>query len=171
VITGAATDALSGKKLDVFGAFSSRRLGTTTVKSDGTFTARVALPAKKLRSGDKARYYVRSASDKSAQLKLSRRVTASQPTVHGKTVRINGRVSAPRASKQQNVSIMRRAGCSKWQTVKTVKLSASGRYTASIKVPSTGGVLVLRAKTKVPAKKGSKKLSASYSLPSYLKVD
>ena len=158
VISGAAKLALAGKKVQIFLAQTRKAVATAMIAKDGTFATTAPLPAKKIRNTSKARYIATVASAHSAALKLTRRMVVTQATAKAGRVRLAGTVAKP-LLKGAKVTIRRRTSCHGYETVATVKVNASGTWSASL---PAGAAAVYRAQLKV---KAGHKTQTTYSLP------
>jgi hypothetical protein len=169
-VSGAAAEKFIGMRLDVYGVFSKKRLGTATVNSDGLFAAKVSLPARRLRSTNRARYYVRVGKVKSSALKLSRRLLMDTPKLASGKVRLAGRAIGPLASPPSKVTVQMRLSCKSWKSLTSVRPRSKGSFSASFKLPAEASVAVFRARTAVRSSQRTQKASSTFSLPRFAAV-
>jgi Ca2+-binding RTX toxin-like protein len=160
-VTGAATPELRGAPLIV--KLGSKRVGKATVGADRLFAASV--PAPKGSTAATARYSVQAGARKSKALKLTRRLIVSSTSATATSVTIKGRVVKPLAAKQLPVVFKRQTSCTGYETVGSAKVARSGAFTAKLPRPVAAQAAVYRGETKVPAKKGAKKVTPTFTLP------
>lgn len=168
-ITGVAQKALAGKSALIRFATTGRRTSTVArvkVGADGTFSTSVRAPSKSQRSAKgKARYSAAVGSSSSSALRVTRRMAFTSTRISGGTVRVSGRVAAPRARSGTRVTVTRRVTCSRYQTVVRTKVDRKGRFSASFKAPADGSAGLYRASTKVPSKTGGPAKNSTFTLP------
>jgi hypothetical protein len=167
LVTGVADERHVGKRISIYGVFTNKQLGSALVAKNGHFQAHVKLPPLSVRNTNRARYYASYGGAKTAKLKLRRRVQANLPVVTNGTVRISGHVRKPYAKSQRQVRIERRVSCNKWRSTKTVKMNASGHFSATFRTPKGVQAAVYRASGKVPKTAGGKRLSSTFSIYRY----
>ena len=80
-------------------------------------------------------------------------------------VTIKGRVVKPLAAKQAPVVFKRQTSCTSYVTVGSGKVARSGAFTAKLPRPVGAQAAVYRGETMVPARKGAKKVSPTFTLP------
>jgi uncharacterized repeat protein (TIGR01451 family) len=149
-LAGETAKANAGKTVTLL--FRGQRVGTATVSSDGTFTTEVPLPARGLRSTNLARYQAILGPLRSLNLKLARRMRATGLSSRGGTVTIAGVVSSPLAHPVATVTLRQYRDCrgQGYTVVKRgIKVSADGRFRATVAAPSGFDVLYYRAVTQV----------------------
>lgn len=164
-VQGVAQRKYVGKTATIYLAHGKKKVGTVTVGEDGLFSKRVALPPKKIRLTNKARYYAVVDGKKTRALKFARRMETRGLTASSQNVTFRGRVVGPLQKRQQSVAIKQRISCKSYKTVATVKPDAKGNFTAKIKAPAGDGAAIYRAQTKVGRKKNAKRLSPTFTLP------
>ena len=146
-------------------AATGKVVAYSTVGADGSFAATAPLPAKALRTSNRARYQAIIGSEVSAQIKLARRVIVTDVTRAGRSVTFRGRITLPLGRPIQRVTIERRVGCVRTKVVKRFTPATNGRFAVTIVAPvgATSAVYVLR--TMVRNSGRGAKLFATRSLP------
>jgi hypothetical protein len=162
VISGAARLDLAGRRVQIRLVHGRRALGSATIGADGTFALTVALPARAIRTTNKASYEAFVGLVHSSALKLTRRMVVTRASVSGGRVRLAGTVGPPRIRKSR-VTIRVRATCRRYRTVAVVALRQGGAWSASLPAPKDGGPASLyRAQARVRA---GRRIITTYSLP------
>jgi uncharacterized repeat protein (TIGR01451 family) len=149
-LAGETAKANAGRTVTLL--FRGQRVGTATVRSDGTFTAEVPLPARGLRSTNLARYQAVLGSLRSLNLKLARRMRATELSSRGGRVTIAGVVTSPLAHPVATVTLRQYRDCrGQGYTVvkRNIKVSSNGRFRATVTAPSGFDVVYYRAVTQV----------------------
>lgn len=164
-VQGVAERKYVGKTATIYLAHGKKKVGTVTVGEDGLFSKRVALPPKKIRKTNKARYYAVVEGKKTRALKFARRMETRGLTASSQNVTFRGRVVGPLQRRQQSVTIKQRVSCKSYKTVATVKPDKKGRFTVKIKAPAGDGAVIYRAQTRVGKRKNAKRLSPTFTLP------
>lgn len=165
VLVGAADRKLVGKTVRIRFDADGSTAATTTVKPDGSFTARAPLPARRLRDTNRARYTAIVAGQKSLNLKLMRRMSVTSMTSAGGTVTITGKVSRPLGSPVQTIKVQQRLSCRKTVTVKTIRPRRDGTFTVTVAAPDGQTAAVYRLATKVRKTERNPKLFPTFTLP------
>lgn len=164
-VQGVAERKYVGKTATIYLAHGKKKVGTVKVGEDGLFSTKVALPPKKIRKTNKARYYAVIDGKKTRALKFARRMETRGLTASSDSVTFRGRVVGPLQKRQQKVTIKQRITCKSYKTVATVKPDSKGRFTVKIKAPAGDGAVIYRAQTKVGKRKNAKRLSPTFTLP------
>lgn len=164
-IQGVAQRKYVGKTATIYLAHGKKKVGTVKVGEDGLFSTKVALPPKKIRTTNKARYYAVVEGRRTRALKFARRMETRSLTATSSSVTFRGRVVGPLQKRQQAVTIKQRLGCKTYKTVGTAKPDSKGNFTVKIKAPAGDGAVIYRAQTKVGKKRNAKRLSPTFTLP------
>jgi hypothetical protein len=163
-LEGSATKSLEGKQVKiVFDA--NKQVATATVAADGQFSTTAPLPPVRLRDSNSARYMAESGSQRSLDLKLTRRLELEPPKFSGGTVTLVGQVVPPLAKPVASVAVQQQLECGKTTIVKRFKPAASGRFRVTVAVPTAARAGIYRLTSSVAVKPGSKRAFATYSLP------
>ena|GEM_PF-3534108 len=165
LITGVAADKYVGQRVKITFAATKKTVATVTVGTSGEFQTRVKAPSAKVAKSNKARYTAQIGSDKSAALKLSRRMADVSVSESGGKVTIRGVVSKPLAKGRQTVTVTQLVSCGKYTKVGTAKLDAHGRYTLRVKRPAGVHAALYRASTKVATRANGPARSTTFTLP------
>jgi hypothetical protein len=150
LITGAARLVLAGKQVSIKLLATRKTVATATIAKDGTFTASAPLPPAKIRGSNLARYEAVVGSLHSLNLKLERRMYMIGATRSGAHVLISGYVTGSFKAGTA-VKILLRVTCSKEEVVAKVKLTRSGKFSATVPAPTGAAsqIAVYRASTTV----------------------
>jgi FG-GAP repeat len=150
LITGAARLVLAGKRVSIRFLATGKTVATATIGADGDFSASAPLPPAKIRGGNRARYEAVVGSLHSLNLKLERRMYMTSVTSSGGHVALSGYVTGSFKAGGK-VKILLRVTCSKEDVVATVKLTRSGRFSATVAAPTGAAsqIAVYRATTTV----------------------
>lgn len=169
-VQGVAERQYVGSTATIYERQGNRKVGTTTVRANGSFATRVSLPAQKIRHTSKARYYAIISGQRTKALKFTRRMTSTKVAMANGRVTFSGRTTGPRAAKQEVVKIQQRLSCKTYSTVATVKPDAKGFFKATFKPAAGTTTGVYRAYTRVPSSAPSRRLKPTYTLPRLLAV-
>ena len=148
----AGETARAGAGQTVVLRLGARRVGTATVRPDGTFSTTVPLPPRSARASNATRYSAALGARRSPALKLARRMTASTLTSRAGRVTIAGRVSAPLARPVRTVTLRQYRDCrgTAFTVVKrNIKVAADGRFRITVPAPRGLAVAYYRAVTRV----------------------
>jgi hypothetical protein len=151
-LLGVAPDAAAGQKVTLVSNWNGKRVATATVKADLSFSATVALPPKRLRLSNRARYYAKYGTERSKVLKFARRMYTTSITQVGSRLVYKGLVTKPLDRPARKVVLRASATCStisKGKIVATVKPSRDGRFTARFVPPAGLTTVYLRAESRV----------------------
>jgi hypothetical protein len=150
VITGAARLVLAGKRVSIELLGTKKVVASATIASDGTFSARAPLPSAKIRDTNLARYEASVGSLRSLALKLDRRMYMASVVRSGSHVSLSGYVTGS-FKRGVVVKILLRVTCSKEVVAAKVKLTGSGKFSATVPAPSGAAsqIAVYRATTTV----------------------
>lgn len=150
LITGAARLVLAGKRVSIKFLATGKVVASATIASDGTFSATAPLPPAKVRETNRARYEASVGSLHSLNLKLDRRMYMASATRSGAHVLLSGYVTGSFKAGTK-VKILLRVTCSKEEVIANVKLTRSGKFSATVPAPSAAAsqIAVYRATTTV----------------------
>lgn len=165
LVRGYAQRQLAGETVAVRLRGKSRAVGRTTVRADGTFAVRVALPPKQIRHTSKARYFAIIEAERTKALKFARRMQVLEASSSKSKVTFTGRVTSPRPKVARTVRIQERVSCGQYRTVARVKPNKAGRYTATFNAPANQSMAVYRAVSEAPTSAPSRRLHPTYTLP------
>jgi hypothetical protein len=163
-LQGSAAKSLDGKKVKVV-FDGSKLVATATVGADGEFSTTAPLPPVRLRDSNSARYMAESGSQRSLNLKLTRRLSLEPPTFAAGTVTLVGQVVPPLTKPVSEVTVSQELECGKTTTAGRFKTSASGHFRITLKVPAAAQAGIYRLTSGVVEKPGAKHSFATYSLP------
>lgn len=147
-----------------------RRIASVTPSAaDGQFSASVKAPPRKRYA--RARYSARTGASRSVALKLPQSLESTSIRLAGatSTLEIRGKVFGPKAKRPQPV-IVRRILCGRYETVGQVRPSRNGSYRLRFAAPDAAAGLY-RAETRLPARKGSKRLKRAYARAVAISLD
>ncbi len=149
---------------------TGRVVGRAQVRRDGSFRTTAPMPSRKVRSTDRARYQARVGGERSLRLKLQRRMQVLSLTARGRQVTVVGRVVKPLATPVRRIEVRRRVSCSRWQVVKRIRPSKSGRFRTTIAGPPSQLAATYRFATRVraSARGDSKKTFETFTLPRFV---
>jgi len=150
LITGAARLVLAGKQVSIRFLATGKTVATATIGTGGDFSASAPLPPAKLRGSNRARYEAVVGSLHSLNLKLERRMYMESATSSGGHVSLSCYVTGSFKAGSA-VKILLRVTCSKEEVAAKVKLTGSGRFTATVPAPTGAAsqIAVYRATTTV----------------------
>ena len=164
-LLGVADRKLAGQTADIVFEATGKVVAKAKIAADGAFRTTTALPSKKLRSGNQARYMARVGKEKSMNLKLARRMAVYEMVARDGKVLISGKVIGPLAGgSDRDIVVTRRVSCTKMEKVGTFRPESDGTFSISFKAPEDLKTAVYRLSTQV--RKGSNpKLFDTYTLP------
>jgi DNA-binding beta-propeller fold protein YncE len=164
LLQGSAAKSLHGKKVKII-FDGHEQVATATIAADGEFSTTAWLPPVRLRNGNSARYQAESGSQRSLDLKLTRRLTLEPPRFSAGTVTLVGQVLPPLSKPIALVTVQQQLECGATTTVGSFKPSASGHFHITLKVPAIAKAGLYRLISSVTEKPGSKHGFTTYSLP------
>ncbi len=164
-ILGVADRKLVGKFVTIKFEADGLTAGRALVREDGTFKTTAAIPSKKLRASNKARYQAVLGKDKSLNLKLERRMVVTALTAKDGKVTVAGRVTRPLASPAQTITLTRRVNCKKSEVVARFKPKANGTFRMTVAAPKDTAATVYRLGTSVRKTAANRKLFPTFTLP------
>lgn len=162
-LLGVAHRKYAGQMVDIVFEATGKVVARAKVGPDGKFDTDTALPAKRLRGTNEARYMAVIGKEKSMNLKLARRMIVDQMVARDGKVVISGRVVGPMArGKDREILVTRRVSCTKMEKVGTFKPESDGTFSISFDAPTNQSTAVYRLSTQV-LKNG--KAFPTYTLP------
>jgi hypothetical protein len=170
-LLGAADKSLVGRKVSITFLADHRRVASAVVGIDGFFAATAPLPTRRLRFTNKARYQASIGAERSASLKLTRRMVIESISSRAGKVIIHGRVIRPLAVPIAPILIQRRVSCSSTVTVKAIKPRRSGIFTATLPAPPRSQAAVYRASTRVRGSVRSRRTYPTFTLPRVVVIE
>jgi hypothetical protein len=149
-ITGAARLVLAGKRVSIKFLATHKVVASATIAANGTFSASASLPPAKIRESNLARYEAIVGSLHSLNLKLDRRMYMTSATRSGAHVLLAGFVTGSFKAGAL-VKILLRVTCSEEKVIAKVKLTTSGKFSATVPAPTGAAsqIAVYRATTTV----------------------
>ena len=169
-LIGYADKRYIGRTVNIFFIADGRRVARAKVRDDGSFRTTAPMPPRRLRGTDRARYQARLGSERSLRLKLMRRMLVTSLRTSGRRVTIAGRVVKPLAVPLQGIEVRRRVSCSKWQVVKRIRPSKTGRFRTTLAGPPSQLSATYRLATRVRASARGKtrKTFETFTLPRFV---
>jgi hypothetical protein len=173
VLRGVAGPGSVGAKVSIFATSSGKRVATTIVGGDLTFSTTAALPPRAIRNTNAARFQARLGRQRSLKLKFARRMTQTVARrLDPARVRIGGRVTAPLARPIAAVVVRASSRCpgrtSFRGTVvaRGIHVQRNGRWTATVTLPPAlrGTRVFLRGQTTVRKTTRNPKRFATFTL-------
>jgi hypothetical protein len=164
-ITGVADKRFVGRFVTLKFEADGTTAGRALVSPDGTFATTAALPARRLRSGNRARYQAVLGREKSLNLKLERRMYVDRLTSQGGRVTVVGRVTRPLATRRQIITLTRRVSCTENEVVARFRGKADGTFSVTVDAPTGQTAAVYRLGTKVRKTRTNPKLFPTFTLP------
>lgn len=162
---GAADRRLAGRTVDVVFQGTGRRVARAKVAKDGSFRTTAAMPSRRLRSSDRARYQARLGRERSLNLKLERRMRVRSITSRDGRVSIRGRVTLPLARPVQAITLRRRLSCRRSTVVKRFRPRSDGTFEVTVAAPGGVTAAVYRLSTTVRRTTRNPKRFATFTLP------
>jgi hypothetical protein len=164
LLQGSAAKSLEGKSVKI--VFDGhQQVAKATVAADGEFATTAPLPPARLRDSNNARYLAEQGSQRSLDLKLTRRLELEPPTFSAGAVTLTGQVLAPLATPVAGVTVQQQLECGRTTVVKHFKPGADGRFRVTVTVPADAKAGIYRLTSAVAVKPGSRHAFATYSLP------
>lgn len=162
-LLGAAHRKFAGQMVDIVFEATGKVVARAKVGPDGAFQTTAAMPSRKLRFGNEARYMAVLGKEKSMNLKLQRRMIVDKMVARGGKVVISGRVVGPMASgKDREILVTRRVSCTKMEKVGTFKPKSDGTFSIAFAAPKDARTAVYRLSTQV---RKNQTLFPTYTLP------
>jgi len=165
VLLGAADKRLAGKTVTIRFEGDGSTAAQTAIKPDGSFSATAPLPAKRLRSTNRARYRASVGSERSLNLKLERRRYVTKMSSANGKVTISGYVTRPLGDPIQPIKVQRRVSCKRNETVKTFLPRRDGTFSVTVDAPDGQSAAVYRLASQVRKTTSNSKLFPTFTLP------
>jgi hypothetical protein len=163
-LEGSAAKSLDGKKVKIV-FDGAKQVATATIGANGQFSASAPLPPARLRDSNSARYMAESGSQRSLNLKLTRRLSLEPPKASGAAVTLVGQVVPPLTKPIAPVEVQQELECGRTTIAKRFTPSASGHFRITVTVPVAAKAGIYRLISTVTEKPGAKHGFATYSLP------
>lgn len=164
-LEGSAAKSLDGKKVKIVFDGGSKAVASATVGANGEFATTAPLPSARLRDSNSARYMAESGSQRSLDLKLTRRLSLEPPRFSDGTVTLVGQVLPPLTKPVAKIAVQQELECGKTSVVAHVTPSASGHFRIVVQVPAAAKAGLYRLTSSVRENTRSKRGFATYSLP------
>jgi hypothetical protein len=165
LLDGSAAKSLVGSKVKIL-FDANRQVASAVVQADGQFATTAPLPPAKLRDSNNARYVAVSGSQRSLNLKLTRRLVLQQPTFAAGSVTLTGQVQIPLTKPISTVTVEQQLECGKTTKVMTFTPPASGRFHVTVSgIPADAKAGIYRLATNVLQNPRSHHPFPTYSLP------
>jgi hypothetical protein len=148
-LLGAADKSLIGRKVTITFLANHKRVASAVVGSDGFFGTTAALPSRRVRFTNRASYQASIGAERSASLKLTRRMLVDSIVSRAGKVVIHGRVVRPLAQPIATILVRRRVSCSSAVTVKRIKPRRNGTFAVTLVAPPRTQAAVYLAVTRV----------------------
>jgi len=118
-----------------------------------------------VRDTNSARYMAVLGTQRSLDLKLTRRLILEPPKFSDGTVTLVGQVLPPLRKPVASVSVQQQLECGKARTVSTFMPSRDGHFRITLKVPAVAKAGLYTLTSSVVGKPGARHGFATYSLP------
>ena len=164
-LLGAADKSLIGRKVTITFLANHKRVASAVVGSDGFFGTTAALPSRRLRFTNRASYQASIGAERSASLKLTRRMLVDSIVSRAGKVVIHGRVVRPLAQPIATILVRRRVSCSSAVTVKRIKPRRNGTFAVTLVAPPRTQAAVYLAVTRVRQTVRNRKTYPTSTLP------
>jgi len=164
-LLGVADRSLAGKTVAIRFTHTGKTVARAIIRSDGAFNAGTALPAKRLRATNDARYQAVLGSERSLDLKLRRRMVISAARASGGKVTLSGRVALPLDRPAAQITVTRRVSCKSSEVVRRITPSKDGRFRVTVDAPEGELAAVYRLSTRVPKTRTNPKTFPTFTLP------
>ena len=171
-LLGYADKRYIGRRVRIRFLATGRRVARARVREDGSFRTTAPMPRRKLRHSDRARYRAHLGRERSLGLKLMRRMHVLSIRASGRRVRFKGRVVPPLAIPLKGIEVRRRISCSRWQVVKRIRPTKTGRFRTTIGGPPSRLAATYRFTTRVrsSARGDSRKTFETFTLPRFVEL-
>lgn len=169
-LLGYADKRYIGDTVNIVFIANGRRVARARVRSDGSFRTTAPMPPRRLRHTDRARYQAQLGRERSLRLKLMRRMRVLSVRTSGRRVTIAGRVVKPLARPARAIEVRRRISCGRWQVVRRIRPTTSGRFRATLDGPPSRLSATYRFATHVraSARGKSNKTFETFTLPRFV---
>ena len=165
VFSGFVDPKQAGRRVTIHLSTTGKVVARPTVDAKGRFAATAPLPRVKRSDRDTVRYYARIDGERSAALKVWRRLQVEKVAVDASAVVISGRVTGALAPKRADraIQVWRQTSCEDGELAAKVTPRADGRFRVSIPRVAGARGAVFRLRGRVRNAHG--KLGATFSLP------
>jgi DNA-binding beta-propeller fold protein YncE len=130
-VSGLAHPAFRGQRTRIRALIKGSRPVYATIQADGSFRTTLPLPARKRLAT--VRYQATIGQQRSAALKLARKLTIVSSAATAAGTRITAQLSS--STGRQKVTIDRQLTCTTYRRVKTVRTDRRGRFTITLPKP------------------------------------
>jgi hypothetical protein len=166
-LLGVAERRFAGRPVAIVFSATGKVVARPLVRANGRFSASAPLPSRAIRGTNRARYQARIGSDRSLELKLTRRVqVTSLRSVRGR-VTITGRVSKPLARRRadRRITLQRLTTCTTSETLTWLMPRADGSFSVTVDAAAAVQSAVYRLRTRIRTNARSAKLFDTFTLP------
>lgn len=167
-LQGAADSRYIGRTVRIVLAATGRTVARARVRRDGTFQTSAAMPSRRIRGTNRARYQARIGRERSLRLKLRRRMVVRSVRVSNGRVRIRGRVSSPLARPVRSIEVRRRVSCRRSVVVRRIKPRRDGSFSVLVAAPPGRLAAVYRFATRVRRTSRNPRTFPTFTLPRYV---
>lgn len=164
-LVGAADRRLAGRTVTIRFLGTGRNVARARVRRDGSFQTTAAMPSRRIRNTNRARYEARLGRERSLNLKLARRMRVSGVSVRGGRVTIAGRVSRPLGSPVRSIRLTRRVSCRRSEVVRTFRPRRDGTFRVTVDAPDEQSAAVYRLGTMVRKNTTNRRHYPTFTLP------
>ena len=165
-LLGAAHRKYAGQTVNIVFEATGKVVAQAKVGADGAFQTTAAMPSRKLRFGNQARYMAVLGNERSMNLKLERRMIVDEMVSRNGKVIMKGRVVGPMATgSARDITVKRRVSCTKMKKVGTFRPNRDGTFVYKFDAPADARTAVYRLSTQVRDINGSDTLFDTYTLP------
>lgn len=164
-LLGVADRSLAGQTVSLRFRHDNTVVARATVGAAGNFSASAALPARRLRGTNGARYEARVGRERSLALKLRRRMVISAARSDDGKVILSGRVVRPLGRPVAKIVVSRRVSCRRSEVVRRVKPDRNGRFRIRVDAPEGELAAVYRLSTRVRKSTSNRKTFPTFTLP------
>ena len=167
-LTGVADRRFVGRTVNIVFQHNRRTVARARVRQDGTFRTTAAMPSRRIRGTNRARYQARIGREQSLDLKLQRRMIVRSVRVRNGRVRLSGTVRRPLARPVQTIEVRRRVSCRRTVVVKRIKPNRRGNFSVVVNAPPRQQAAVYRFSTRVRKTTRNPKTFPTFTLPRFV---
>jgi sugar lactone lactonase YvrE len=163
--SGVTSKANAGRTVPI-SLLNGPRVVLARVQPNGLFEITGPLPKASIRETEKARYVAELGGERSASVKLTRRMTMDALNVTRTTVTIYGQIAKPLPKVRRDIVITQRTTCGgPAKVVATVRPNTLGNYRATIRRPPNVDSAIYRLRSRVRVDRpGQKETFRTYTL-------
>ncbi|MGB1582383.1 MAG: hypothetical protein ACPHCI_01190 [Solirubrobacterales bacterium] len=146
LISGVARLRFANQRVSIYYRPTGRRVvARPRVAANGSFTAVVNRPRSPRAGSNRARYRAAIGGQKSAWVKLTRRLRTSNVRYDGSKLRVRGRVTQP-IIRGRTVHVNRSDACGRYRKIGNVRVKRNGTFSGAVTTPATtdGNVALIR---------------------------